>query len=68
MIILTQLNTKNNFPKNVNKNAIKFNLLRSKLELDESKRRYKWFKNKYNKQKNKNKILYFAPIPKDEVK
>lgn len=67
MIILTQLNTKNNFPKNVNKNAIKFNLFRSKLELKESEKRLKFFKKKYNKQKNKKKILYFAPIPKDEI-
>ena len=68
MIILTQLNTKNNLPTNVNQNAIKFNLFRSKLELRESERRYKWFKNKYNKQKKQNKILYFAPIPKHEIK
>ena len=67
MIILSQLNTKNNLPKDVNKNAIKFNLYRSKLELEEAKRRYAWFKRKYNKQKNKNKIIFFAPVPKDEI-
>ena len=68
MIILTQLNTKNNLPKDVNKNAIKFNLYRSKLELNEAKRRLAWFKKKYDTQKNQNKITYFAPIPKNEIK
>lgn len=68
MIILTQLNTRNNYPKNVNKNAIKFNLFRTKLELMDAERRFKWFKNKYHKQKANDKILYFAPVPKDEIK
>ena len=66
MIILSQLNTKNNLPKNVNNNAIKFNLYRSKLELDEAKRRHNWFKKKYQNQRKKNKIVYFAPIPSNE--
>lgn len=66
MIILSQLNTKNNLPKDVNNNAIKFNLYRSKLELDEAKRRYNWFKKKYYNQRKKNKIIYFAPIPNNE--
>ena len=53
MIILSQLNTKNNLPKDVNNNAIKFNLYRSKLELEEAKRRYNWFKKKISKPKKK---------------
>jgi len=47
MVILSQLNTKNNLPKNVNKKAILFNLSRAKKEYKEAKRRMKWFKKKY---------------------
>lgn len=68
MIILTQLNTKNNFPKNVKNNAINFNLFRSGLEYKESIRRYKWFKKKYFSQKKNKKIMFSAPIPKSEIK
>ena len=42
------------------------NLYRSKLELEEAKRRYNWFKKKYQNQRKKNKIIYFAPIPNNE--
>ena len=54
-IILSQLNTFSNLPKNVKKNAIKFNLKRSKMEYMEAKRRFNWFSNKYLGQKKSNK-------------
>lgn len=66
MIILSQLNTIGNQPKNVKNNAIKFNLLRAKREYDESLRRFRWFKSKYFNQKKSTKILFSAPIPKEE--
>jgi hypothetical protein len=66
MIILSQLNTVGNQPKNVKKNAVNFNLIRAKRELVEATRRYRWFKKKYKNQKKTNKILFSAPIPKEE--
>ena len=65
-IILSQLNTIGNEPKQVSKNARIFNLTRSKFEKDESLRKYKWFKNKYDLQKKSKKLTFSAPIPKEE--
>lgn len=65
-IILSQLNTFSNLPKNVKKNAIKFNLKRSRIEYMEAKRRFSWFSNKYLGQKKSNKINFSAPIPIEE--
>ena len=67
-IILSQLNTFSNLPTSVEKNAIKFNLKRSKIEYSESKRRFNWFKKKYFGQKKSNKIIFSAPIPSEEKK
>ena len=66
MVILSQLNTKNNLPKNVNKKAILFNLSRAKKEYKEAKRRMKWFKKKYITQLKSNKLTFHAPIVKEE--
>ena len=67
-IILSQINTISNLPKEVKTNAIKFNLKRSKIEFNEAKRRLKWFKKKYLDQKKSSKIIFSAPIPNEEKK
>ena len=67
MIILSQLNTVGNEPKEVNKNARVFNLDRARRELDEAKRRMEWFQNKYESQNNSEDLTFSAPIPKEEV-
>ncbi len=67
-IILSQINTISNLPKEVKTNAIKFNLKRSKIEFDEAKRRLNWFKKKYLDQKRSSNIIFSAPIPNEEKK
>ncbi len=49
-VVLSQLNAKSNIPNKVESNSRKFNLQRAKREYLESKRRLKWFKNKFKKQ------------------
>lgn len=66
MILLSQINTINNIPKEIENNSRKFNLSRALKEVKESKRRYLWFKKKYNKQLNSNKLTFHAPISKEE--
>lgn len=66
MIILSQLNTVGNEPKAVNQNARLFNLSRAKSEMKEAERKYNWFKDKYEKQLNSEKLTFSAPIPKEE--
>ncbi len=65
-VVLSQLNVKDNIPSNVQKNSKKFNLQRAKREVDESKRRYDWFKSKYSKQLKSKKVTFSAPIVKEE--
>jgi len=65
-ILLAQINADNNKPINVEKNAKNFNLLRSRFELKEAKRRYKWFESKVKSQSKTKKINFLAPIPKEE--
>ena len=65
-VVLSQLNTLGNIPKNVEKNSKKFNLKRAKREFEESKRRYLWFKKKYLKQLKSKKLTFSAPIVKQE--
>ena len=65
-VVLSQLNTKGNIPKNVEKNSKKFNLKRAKREFNEAQRRYKWFKDKYFKQLKSKKLTFSAPIVKQE--
>ena len=65
-VVLSQLNTKGNIPKNVQKNSKKFNLKRAKGEYEEAQRRLEWFKNKYSKQLKSKKLTFSAPIVKQE--
>jgi ectoine hydroxylase len=66
MIILAQLNTVGNEPKEVSQNARQFNLRRAEFEMKEAERRYQWFKNKYEKQLASEDLTFAAPIPKEE--
>lgn len=66
MVILSQLNTYKNKPTDVNHNTKQFNLKRAKTELEEAKRRYFWFKRKYETQLKADKVLFNSPIPKEE--
>ena len=66
MIILSQLNTVGNEPKEVSKNARLFNLHRAKRELDEA-RKLDWFEKKFKAQSESDKLTFSAPIPKEEV-
>ena len=45
-----------------------FNLLRAKKEIDEAKKRYEFYKNKYEKQLKSNDIIFNIPLPKEEKK
>ena len=67
-VVLSQLNTYNNIPKNVEKNSKRFNLKRAKREFEESKKRSLWFKNKYLSQLNSKKLTFSAPITNIEKK
>ncbi len=66
MIILAQLNTVGNEPKDVSSNARLFNLRRAESEMKDAERRYKWFKEKYEKQLASPDLTFSAPIPKEE--
>ena len=66
MIILSQLNTVGNEPKQVSKNARLFNLSRAEREMKEAERKYNWFKNKYENQLKSEELTFAAPIPKEE--
>ena len=65
-VVLSQLNVRGNIPKNVEKNSKKFNLMRAKREVIESKRKFDWFKAKYSKQLRSKKVTFSAPIVKEE--
>ena len=67
-VVLSQLNTFNNIPKDVEKNSKAFNLKRAKREYEESKRRSTWFKNKYLSQLKSKKLTFSAPITNIEKK
>lgn len=68
MIVLSQLNTSSNKPLAVDENAKKFNLWRAEQEMVEAKRKYEFFKEKYESQLTSDKILFNAPIPEEERK
>jgi ectoine hydroxylase len=68
MIILSQLNTVGNEPVEVRSNARQFNLRRAEFELQEAKRRYQWFKRKYDEQCSSTDVTFTAPIPPQERK
>ena len=67
-VILSQINTFSNKPKNVETNSRKFNLMRAKREVLEAKRKLKWFEKKYKKQLNSKKLTFHAPISPEETK
>lgn len=67
MIILSQLNSEKNKPKNVNKKSRLFNLHRAKKEYLEANRKLNWFKKKYKNQLKSNTITFSAPIVKEEL-
>ena len=66
MIALAQLNTTSNKPKEVLSNTKRFNLLRAQAEVEEADRRYKYFKEKYDKQLESDEPLFCPPIPDQE--
>lgn len=66
MIILSQLNSVGNKPKNVNNKSRQFNLDRAKREYNEAKRKLKWFSKKYKLQIQNKKLTFSAPIVKEE--
>ena len=68
MILLSQINTINNIPKEIKKKSRNFNLLRAKCEAVEAKRRFEWFKNKYETQLKSKKLTFSAAIVKEENK
>jgi len=68
MILLSQLNTVGNEPKAVSRNARLFNLRRARMEMDEARRRYEWFKKKYEEQQASADVTFLAPIPEHERK
>jgi ectoine hydroxylase len=67
-VVLSQMNTYDNKPKNVEFNSRKFNLLRAKKEIVEAKRKLKWFEEKYKKQLKSKKLTFHAPITSTEKK
>ena len=67
-ILLSQINTYSNKPKNVEINSRNFNLIRAKREVQEAKRKLKWFENKYKKQFNSKKLTFHAPISPEETR
>ena len=67
-VVLSQLNTVNNKPTNVQKNSRKFNLSRAKKEVLEAKRRLNWFEKKYKNQLGTKKLTFHAPIVGEEKK
>jgi ectoine hydroxylase len=66
MIILSQLNTVGNEPREVSTNARDFNLRRAESELREAERRLAWFKKKYEDQLHSAELTFAAPIPEQE--
>lgn len=67
MVILTQVNPVKDRPKESFSKIKQFNLWRSKKEISEAERRYKFYKNKYYKQLKSKKILFNNPVPKEEL-
>jgi len=68
MIILTQALPKKDRPQETLSKKFKtFNLLRAKKEIDEAKKRYEFYKNKYEKQLESDDIIFNIPLP-NEVK
>ncbi len=66
MILLVQLNTVGNEPREVSVNAKRFNLQRALAEMNEAERRYRWYKDKYERQLTSDELTFSPPIPGEE--
>ena len=66
MILLSQLNTVGNEPREVSSNARLFNLRRAEAEMREAERRHAWFRRKYDEQAASQELTFSAPIPEQE--
>tara|TARA_B100000315_G_scaffold149305_1_gene138048 strand:- start:1192 stop:2049 length:858 start_codon:yes stop_codon:yes gene_type:complete len=65
-ITLSQINSIKNIPTGVDKKAKEAVIKRAEYEVNETKRKYDWFKEKLESQTRSDKILFTAPIPKKE--
>ena len=66
MILLAQMNTVGNEPREVSVQAKQFNLLRAQMEYEEAGRRYQYFKEKYKQQLGSDELVFCPPIPEQE--
>jgi ectoine hydroxylase len=66
MILLAQMNTVGNEPREVSVQAKQFNLLRAQMEYEEAGRRYQYFKEKYEQQLGSDELVFCPPIPEQE--
>jgi ectoine hydroxylase-related dioxygenase (phytanoyl-CoA dioxygenase family) len=66
MILLAQMNTVGNEPREVSVQAKQFNLLRAQMEYEEAGRRYQYFKEKYEQQMGSDELVFCPPIPEQE--
>lgn len=66
MTLFAQLNTFGNEPIEVSTKSKQFNMLRAKEEYEAADRRYKYFKEKYDKQVASDDPTFCAPIPGQE--
>jgi ectoine hydroxylase-related dioxygenase (phytanoyl-CoA dioxygenase family) len=67
MIILTQVNPKRDKPVESLSKIKKFNLSRTQKEIEEAKRRYEFYKDKYERQLKSDEIIFNNPVPKEEI-
>ena len=67
MIILTQVNPKKDRPLNSSSKVRKFNMSRAKQEIESAKKKYEFYKSKYEKQLKNKKVIFNNPIPKEEM-
>ena len=66
MIALAQMNTKGNMPDDVQTNSKNYNLWRTEYAVNEAKKRFDYYSEKYNEQKESKEILYNSPIQNEE--
>lgn len=66
MIALAQMNTKGNLPDDVQKKTKDYNLWRTQYAVDEAKKRYEYYSEKFIEQKESETILYNSPIQSEE--
>ncbi len=66
MVLLAQLNTIGNEPREVSMQAKEFNVSRAQMEFQEAGRRYQYFKEKYEQQVASDELTFCPPIPLQE--